>query len=147
METEGPALKLVEGYHGSMTRVAFSPDSSYFTAVWQKFELEEYPTQSLNMYSFAFDRLACFEDEGPFTSKLPSPNDICRVRQATMHSFLVEPGSHTCPTYTTAIMTDWSKEPTVPTVCRRWAGGSLLKISSTPWGSLLQLSTNPLTAL
>ena len=52
-----------------------------------------------------------------------------------------------CPTYTIVIKTDWSKEPTVLIVCRRWAGGPVLKTSSTPWGSLLQLSTNPLTAL
>ena len=61
LETEGPTLKLVQGHHGSITRVAFSPDSSHFTVVWQEFEAE--PTLSFNVYSRACQRLACFEDE------------------------------------------------------------------------------------
>ena len=61
LKTEGPTLKLVQGYHGSITRVAFSPDSSHFTVVWQEFEEE--PTLSFNVYSLACQRLACFEDE------------------------------------------------------------------------------------
>ena len=37
---------------------------------------------------------------------------------------------------------DWSNKPRVLSVRRRWAGWPLLEISSTPWDSLLQLSTN-----
>ena len=88
--------------------------------------------------------------------------DVERVHVGVLHRLLGAPRSspvyhaqlysgnrRTCasPICTIAIKVDWSEQPTVLTVCRCWAWGLLWGKISSPWGSLLQLSANPLTVL
>ena len=54
-------------------------------------------------------------------SKLPSPNDTCRIRQAIMHNILVETGAFIqVLSIQFAMMVNWSGEPVLLTMRKRW---------------------------